>query len=103
LLIFIKSSVGYPQPLGHGVNTFKKHGPSVYIAFSDFSYRSLKLFTAIVCATYGKWCDAIISVKSFLDCIFPGITVPAGDVVVSANFGVADERCIPVFIYAPLS
>ena len=47
--------------------------------------------------------DAIINVKSFLDCILPEITLPAGDVVVSANLGVADERWIPVFIYAPLS
>ena len=63
----------------------------------------MKFANAAVWATYGKWCATIICVKSFLDCIFPGITVPAGDVVVSANFGVADERWIPVFMYAPLS
>ena len=103
MLICIKSSVGYPHPLGQGAITFKNVGPSVYIAFSAFSYKSLKLVIARVCATYGKWCDTIISVKSFLSCALPGITVPAGEVVVSANLGVAEERWIPVFIYAPLS
>ena len=33
--------------------TFKNAGPSVYIAFSAFSYKSLKFIYPTVCATYG--------------------------------------------------
>ena len=32
------------------------------------------------------------AVRSFLYCCLPGTTLPSGDVVVSAYFGVADER-----------
>ena len=42
------------------------------------------------------------SVRSLGYCFFPGMTVPAGDVVVAAPMGVAEERWIPVFMYASL-
>ena len=48
-------------------------------------------------------CAASIAAKSFLYCALPLHFGPTGVVVVSAYIGVADERCVPVFIYAPLS
>ena len=45
----------------------------------------------------------MIAAKSFLFCGFPLLALPTGVVVVSAYMGVAEDRWIPVFIYAPLS
>ena len=41
--------------------------------------------------------------KVFLVLYFPRYALSAGDVVASANLGVEEDRCIPVFIYASLS
>ena len=46
---------------------------------------------------------AMIAVRSLRHCVLPGLTLPAGEVVVVAPIGVALERWMPVFMYASLS
>ena len=45
----------------------------------------------------------MIAVRSFLFCCLPGSLLPAGEVVASANLGVEEERCMPVFIYVTIN
>ena len=49
-------------------------------------------------ATYSKSWASMISVMGFFFSSFPGITLPAGEVVVDAPIGVELLRWIPVFM-----
>ena len=73
------------------------------MALWAFSEMSLKLPMKVVWATYGIPWATMIFVRFFFCCSFPGTTLPTGVVVVSAKWGVEEERWIPVFIYASLS
>jgi len=97
--ISMDCSSEYFQPGGHGARMCRNRIPRVAAALRTLSSRSTG-YDGHAVAAYGMLCAAMMPRMSFLrvDCGWP-----AGVVVVHAPHGVADDRWIPVFMYASLS
>ncbi len=73
--------------------------PRIAFALRTLSRRSTG-YAGLAVAAYGILCAAMIARMSFF---FVDCGCAAGVVVVQAPHGVADERWMPVFMYASLS